>query len=102
MSGYKIMQSISQTIKDRKEVSAKSERAELIGLFTEELNQERGNGYYKDEKWHELKKLTPRVVAVKVGHIKLLEDLRFFYQKCHKAKLEGRSFSKVFFGSLKV
>jgi len=41
--------------------AANSERAELIGYFTDEVNKERDG-----KKW---KKLTPRYIAVKLAHL---------------------------------
>lgn len=66
----------------------KSERAYLISLFLERLNQERGT----------LKPLTPSYVAFRLSHLKK-DDLYFFLAQCEKAKC---GFSKCFFGALKT
>lgn len=83
--------------------SPKSQRAELIGMFVDEINKERPC-YYKDKNG-EKKKLdliTPRAVAVKLGHIKELETLRYFLSDCKDIRNRTGSFSRAFFGKLKV
>ena len=77
----------------QKPVAAKgpaSERAELIGKFVEGINRERVG-----TKWAPV---TPRLVAIKVGHLKTNGDLYFLLKQCE----QGKSFGKVFFGALKV
>ncbi|GAH13148.1 unnamed protein product [marine sediment metagenome] len=68
---------------------ATSERADLIGRFHTKLNQERKGTKYKP--------LDVKFVAVKVGHLKTA-DLYHLWKIC----TTGDSFSKVWFGSLKV
>lgn len=90
------MQQISLFINPVKP-KARSPRGELIDQFVEELNLERGTGYFKDKKWHKLTKLTFMAVRQKVEHLND-EDLRYLWSICRSSS----NFSKVFFGSLKV
>ncbi len=60
----------------------------LIKQFVDKINQERKGTKYKQ--------LTPRGVAVMVGHLNEF-DLAYFYKKCDNAD----SFGKMFFGCLK-
>ena len=71
-----------------------SERAELIGYFTDEVNKERDG-----KQW---KKVTPRYIAVRLAHIKSLSDLYYMKNICEDYRDRGKSFSKCFFGSLKA
>ena len=72
-----------------------NERASIIAQFVEEINKER----FPYKKY---KELSPRAVAVKVGHLKDNHTLYYFLSQCNKGKAERGSFSKVFFGALKV
>jgi hypothetical protein len=69
--------------------NANSERAELIGQFTNRINSERAGTKYKE--------LNPKFIAVKLGHLRT-NEIRDFYKVCSN----GGCFSKVFFGALKV
>lgn len=71
----------------------KSERAFILSQFVEEINKEREN-----TKW---KKVTGRAVAIKTSHISL-HDLKYFYSTCKDYKNRHGSFSKGFFGALKL
>ena len=66
-----------------------SERADIIGQFVDGINRER-----KNTKWSPI---TPRAVAIKVGHLKTNADLYYLLSICKQAK----SFGACFFGSLK-
>ena len=76
------------------EKNIKSERAELIRSFLEEINNERKGTQYKP--------LTAKAVACKLGHVKELETLYYFLSQCKDYKKRNGSFSKYFFGVLKV
>ncbi len=71
-----------------------SERADLIQQFTDEINKERVGTKYKP--------LSCRAVAVKLGHLKELGDLYYFMSVLKDYKNRNGSFSKGFFGMLKV
>lgn len=90
------MQTIFDTLKDfnleKKEI--KSERAEIISQFVDEINKER-----EGTKWQPV---TGKGIAMKVSHIKEKSDLYYFLSVCKDYKNRGGSFSKCFFGSLKV
>ena len=66
-----------------------SERAELIGEFTDLLNRERSGTKYK--------KLSYSFIGIKLAHVSI-SDLYFLLKRCK----ESSSFGKVFFGSLKI
>lgn len=72
---------------------ANSERSFIIEQFVKELNKERGG------KW---KKLDPKVVAIKLSHIKNLQHLYKFLSQCRDYKNRHGSFGKYFFGALKI
>ena len=72
---------------------AKSERAELIRQFMEELNAERDGKKYK--------KLSAGAVANILGHIKKKSDLYYFLSVCRDNKKRTGIFSKYFWWSLK-
>lgn len=65
-----------------------SERGELIEFFTQKLNEERLPPF---------KPLTVRAVAVKLGHLKKLDDLYYLKSYC----LGAKNFSKCFWWSLR-
>lgn len=71
-----------------------NERQSVIKEFVDEINKERTG-----TKW---KPITPRAVAVKLGHIKDIKDLYYFLSVCRDYKNRNGSFSKCFFGSLKT
>ena len=73
--------------------TANSERAELIGYFGDEINRERAG-----TKW---KPVTPRYIGVKLGHLSVF-DLNYLKRTLADYTARGNSFSKGFFGSLKV
>lgn len=72
----------------------RSERSDIIRQFLEEINKERIG-----TKW---KLMTARGVAIKVGHLKDNHTLYFFLSQCKDYKNRQGSFSKYFFGALKV
>lgn len=79
-----------------------NERQAVIKEFVDEINKERpakykdGNGKIKT-----LPVLTARAVAIKLGHIKEIQDLYHFLSVCKDYRNRNGSFSKCFFGSLK-
>ena len=66
----------------------RNERAYVISLFVERLNQERGK----------LKPLAPSFVAFKLSHLNI-SDLYFFLKQCEVAKC---GFSACWWGALKT
>lgn len=76
------------------EKGAKSERAQIISEFVEEINSERTN-----TKWPPI---TGREVAVRLSHVKDKFTLCYFLSECRDYKNRYGSFGKRFFGALKV
>lgn len=74
----------------KKASNIKSERAEIISKFVEKINRERMGTIYAQ--------ITPRVVAIKIGHLKDNMELYHFYKMCCNAK---NGFGRCFFGALK-
>ena len=74
--------------KNTPEKSPLSERAEVIGMFLEKLNAERGD----------YKPLTAAKVGMMLAPIKSVKDLRAFYGEC----LAAKSFSKYYWWRFKV
>lgn len=66
-----------------------SERAELIGKFTDRLNESRKGSQFKP--------LTYPAIAFKLSHLSV-SDLYFLWSTCDKAD----NFSKIFWWSIKV
>jgi hypothetical protein len=88
-------------IKDSRKI--KSERADLISKFVDEINRERPCFYLdKNGKKKKLDLITARAVAIKVGHIKDLPTLYYFLSDCKDSRNRNGSFSKAFFGKLKI
>ena len=85
------MKPLQDTLKEYKieKKGANSERADLIGQLQQGVNDDRKGTKYKP--------LSARVIAIKVGHLRTA-DLYHLLKICNN----GDSFSKVFFGSLKV
>lgn len=71
-----------------------NERQDIIRQFLEALNLERIGSKYKP--------LTGRAVAMKVSHLKDNGTLYHFLSCCKDYKSRNGSFSKYFFGALKV
>lgn len=90
------MQTIFDTLKDFQipTKSVKSERAEIIQSFVEEINRER-----KDTTW---KPVTGKGIAMKLSHLKNNFELYSFLSSCKDYKNRGGQFGKCFFGSLKI
>lgn len=90
------MKQINQlfNIEKYQEKKINSERASIISEFVEEINKERIGTKFK--------KIQPRAVAIKLGHIKNKQDLYYFLSTCKDYKKRNGSFSKCFFGALKV
>lgn len=78
---------------NQKTTKHRDQRAELIEQFLVEINKEREGTKYK--------KLSYKVVLLKLKHIPDT-DLYIFYKECLDGKQRRGSFSKVFFGALKV
>jgi hypothetical protein len=79
-----------------------NERQAVIKEFVDEINKERPVKYKdKNGKIKTLPKVTPRAVAIKLGHIKDLQELYYFLSNCRDYRSRNGSFSKCFFGSLK-
>ena len=77
-----------------KQKTITNERQDIIRQFLEELNKERVGTKFKP--------LTGRGVAIKVGHIKDNHTLYYFLSECKDYKNRNGSFSKYFFGALKI
>lgn len=76
-----------------------SKRAELIQAFVDELNLDRGTGYFNSKhQWVKLPKLTAVRVNMMTAHLKF-DDLLYLWSICKSSRT---SFGKTFFGSLKV
>lgn len=71
-----------------------NERQGILKQFLEEINKERVGTKYKP--------LTGRAVAIKLSHLKDNHTLYFFLSQCKDYKNRQGSFSKYFFGALKV
>lgn len=69
-----------------------SERAELIGWFTDKINIAREGTKFK--------KLACRAIGVKLAHLSVF-DLYAFKSQALDYEKRGGSFSKYFFGALK-
>lgn len=97
------MQSIALFTNLKTEKTPRSERAELISFFVEEINKERPC-FYKDAngKKKKLGLIAPRAVAIKLSHVKDLETLRYFLSECKDYKNRHGSFAKRFFGGLRI
>ncbi len=65
-------------------------RREIITMFLDKLNSERIGTKYKP--------LTAKIVAIKLGHLKSIQDLHYFFNLCDRSK----SFGSKFFYELKV
>ncbi len=88
------MDTIGNILQRKKERDlARSERAEIIKQFVDELNAERDGKKYR--------KLTPYVVAFQLSHIKNKNDLYYFLAQCRDRKRTNGSFSKYFWWALR-
>jgi hypothetical protein len=91
------MQTINEVLSkiDRSQKSKiTNERQDILRQFLEEINKERIGTKYKQ--------LTGRAVAMKVAHLKDNGTLYYFLSECKDYKNRNGSFSKYFFGALKV
>lgn len=75
-------------MKDKRNI--RSARSEIISNMVDRINVERVGTEWKP--------VTPRGIAVMVGHIKDLYTLGAFYKDCEKSG----NFGKAFYGRLKV
>jgi hypothetical protein len=76
-------------------------RKELIKQFVNEINKERPCTYEdKNGKKKKIGLVSARGVAIKVSYLKE-KDLQYFLSDCRSERARGKSFNKVFFGSLK-
>ena len=88
------MQSLFDIInKERSVNQIKSERADVIRQFVEEINRERTGTKYKQ--------LSPKAIAIKLSHLDL-GSLYTFLSLCKDYKNRQGAFGKYFFGALKV
>ena len=71
-----------------------NERQDILRQFLEEINKERLGTKFKP--------MTGRAVAMKVSHLKDNHTLYYFLSTCKDYKNRHGSFSKSFFGSLKI
>lgn len=114
------MKSLETLLKEYKEKpEVKSERAEIIKNFFDELTLDRRMENYR--RWKRemkklrkditpdefkknplfLKPLTARLIAIKLSHVLDKSELYYFLSICRDYKRRGGSFSKIFFGALK-
>ena len=70
-----------------------SKRAEIIEQFVIEINKERVGSKYP--------LVTGRMIAIKLSHLKVIDELFYFMSICRDAKRRGDSFSRCFWGKLK-
>jgi len=81
-------------ILEGKNISKKgSERSDLIKQFMEEINKERAGTKFS--------KVNYMAVNMKLAHVPL-KDLYYFMSDCKDYKNRHGSFSKFFFGNLKI
>jgi hypothetical protein len=86
---------------------ANSERASILSEMLEEINKERiADGKpqkYKDKsgKWKELKPMTGKEIGLRTAHVKT-NDLYPFHSNCMDYKHRQGSYSRYFFGKLKI
>lgn len=73
----------------------KSERAEIVQSFVDEINNERRVDNYP-------RMVTGRGVAMKLSHLKNNFELYSFLSSCRDYKNRGGKFGRMFFGALKV
>ena len=79
-----------------------NKRQWLIKEFVDEINKERPCSYLNAQgKKITLPKVTGKTIGIKLGHLKEF-DLTYFLSECRDYKSRKGSFSKYFFGSLKV
>lgn len=83
------MKSIRDILNTRQSKKTVSERAELIGFFHEKLRDQRGKPY------------RIQFIGMKLSPFSL-EDLYYLKSKCIEIEARGGSFSKTFWGSLKI
>jgi hypothetical protein len=89
------MNNIGDILKNRKLIQngSKDKRAFLISEFVDQINLERVNTKYK--------KVTGTQIAVKLSHLNF-DELLHFMSSCKDYKNRKGSFSKYFFGTLKI
>ena len=89
------MEPIGKFLNDpKKRIKApNSERAELIGYFADNINEEREGTKYG--------KVSYRYIGVKLSHLSVF-DLHYLKRTLEDYTSRGNSFSKGFFGALKV
>ena len=87
-----LVQSLFQNYEVKKS-KATSERASVVEQFVDEINKERFKTKYKP--------VTGKMIAMKTSHVSM-NDLYYFLSTCKDYQNRSGSFSKCFFGSLKV
>jgi len=89
------MKTLQEIIEKKQQIQtgANSERATVISIFVQEINKERTGTKFKQ--------LSPKAIAIKLSHLKL-QDLYTFLSLCRDYKNRQKSFSRYFFGALKV
>lgn len=83
------MDSIANLINKRQVEKISSERGELLKFFRERVRDRKGKMYGYP------------FLAVKLSHLSV-QDLVYLKSVCMDAENRGRSFGKVFWGSIKV
>ena len=90
----KEISSILSELETSQKTRITNERQFILSKFVDEINKERLDTKYKP--------ITGRAVAMKVSHLKDNSTLYYFYSQCLDYKNRRGSFSKYFFGSIKV
>lgn len=90
----KEISSILSELEKSEKTRITNERQFILSKFVDEINKERLDTKYKP--------ITGRAVAMKVSHLKDNSTLHYFFSQCMDYKNRKGSFSRCFFGSLKV
>lgn len=77
----------------KRETTITNKRAWIVSQFVEEINQERFKTKYKP--------VSPRSIAIKLSHLSEF-DMSYFLSECRDYKRRKGSFSKCFYGCLKI
>ena len=85
--------------------STLNKRSLILRDFETEINNERASNNWKykvGKVWKNYKPITGKELSLRLAHIKEIEDLLYFLSTCMDYKHRKGSFSKCFFGSLKI
>lgn len=82
-----------------------NKRSLILKEFEIIINNERasqGWGYKKGKTWVKVAPITGKELGLRLAHIKDTEDLLYFLSICKDYKKRHGSFTKAFYGALKV